>query len=114
MLPAAVTVLRGRHDHLLAQTTHPRNPHGSLVMLPSMRDPEDGEIMGSRGWDHLDESDPSVDPGFDFSVYDGVFLSIEQQIAAEDLLPAGLTRDELHAMAARYASGPPGEPHVAA
>ena len=73
-----------------------------------------GRLMGSGDWTHLDESDPSVDPGFDFSVYDGVFLSIEQQLAAGDLLLAGLTRDELHAMAARYAPGPPGEPHVAA
>ena len=69
--------------------------------------------MGSANWDHLEESDPSVDPGFDFSVYDDAFRSLEQQIAAGDLLPAGLTRDELHAMASRYAPRP-AEPDVAA
>ena len=84
------------------------------MMLRSMREHNEwGRVMGSGDWDHLDESDPSVDPGFDFSVYDDVFLSIEQQLAAGDLLPAGLTRDELRAMAARYAPRPR-EPHVAA
>jgi len=57
--------------------------------------------MGSGDWTHLDESDPPVDPGFDFSVYDDAFLSAErtlkQQIAAGDPPPAWLTPDDLRA-----------------
>ena len=57
--------------------------------------------MGSGDWTHLDESDPPVDPGFDFSEYDDAFLSAErtlkQQLAAGDPPPAGLTPDDLRA-----------------
>ncbi|MDE0369262.1 MAG: hypothetical protein OXI84_03885 [bacterium] len=58
--------------------------------------------MGSRDWTHLDESDPPVDPGFDFSEYDDAFLSAErslkQPLAAGETPPAALTPDDLRAM----------------
>ena len=58
--------------------------------------------MGSGDWTHLDESDPPVDPGFDFSVYDDAFVSaerrVQRQIAAGDPPPAALGPDDLRAM----------------
>ena len=73
--------------------------------------------MGSGDWTHLDGSDPPVDPGFDFSVYDDAFLSAErtlkQQLAAGHPPPAALTPDDLRAMIDALRAEPP-EPDVAA
>ena len=58
--------------------------------------------MSSVDWTHLDETDPPVDPGFDFSVYDDAFQSaerkVEQQLVAGDPLPAGLAPDDSRSM----------------
>lgn len=57
--------------------------------------------MGSKDWTHLDESDPPVDPGFDYSEYDEAFMSAErtlkQQLAAGGPVPPALTPDDLRA-----------------
>ena len=73
--------------------------------------------MVSGDWTHLDESDPPVDLGFDFSVYDDAFLhaerTMQQQLAAGDPPPAGLTLDDLRAMIDAIRAEP-GSPDAAA
>ena len=75
-----------------------------------------GKVV-SGDWTDLDQSDAPVDPGFDFSVYDGAFLSAErtlrQQLAAGDPPPAGLTPDDLRAMIDATRAEPP-KPDVVA
>ena len=69
----------------------------------SMRDPSMRSSVSSGDWTHLDEVDPPVDPGFDFSVYDHAFLAAErdarEQLAAGEPPPPGLEPDDLRAMA---------------
>lgn len=64
------------------------------------------EVMVPPDWTHLDKSDSPVDPGFNYSVYEDAFLSaertVQQQLAAWDPPPNGLTPEDLHTLAASH------------